>query len=240
LIKNISIIYENDDLLVVNKPVGLLVHPTLKSTEDTLVDWLVKKYPKIKKVGDDPELRPGIVHRLDRDTSGVLIVAKTQETFEYLKNQFQDRKISKKYITLVHKNIKKDEGVIDLPIGKSKGDFRKKSVRGNLRGNIREAVTEFKVLERFTVDDDRYTFVEVFPKTGRTHQIRVHLNAIGNPVVCDSLYGPKKKACPFGLKRQFLHAQELKLTVSDGYEKTFEAPLSDDLDQVLKVLKEHC
>lgn len=241
-------IYEDDDILAVNKPAGLLVHGAENSKEPTLVDWLINNYPEIKNVGERPAFgearpdksgRPGIVHRLDKDTSGVLLVAKNQKTFEYLKSQFQNRKIKKKYIALVHGIVKNDKGLVELSIAKSKKDFRKKAcldarraVHGKLAGKIREAITEYKVIKRFP----GYTFIEAYPKTGRTHQIRVHLKAIGHPLVCDKLYGPKKQECPFGLSRHFLHAQSLELNLPSGGRIKLEADLPDDLQNVLNML----
>lgn len=236
--KEIKIIYEDNDVLAVNKPAGLLVHGP-----DSLVDWLIKKYPEIKDVGED-RTRPGIVHRLDKDTSGVLLIAKNQKSFEFLKAQFKDRKIKKKYIALVCGNLKNKQGIIDLPIGKSKKDFRKKSSDGKLRGKIRDAVTEYKLIRRFP----DYDLVEVSPKTGRTHQIRVHLKAIGHPVVCDKLYGFKKPAsrrlaasrggqiCPFGLTRQFLHANSLEFALFNGSIIKLEADLPAELQNTLNML----
>ena len=229
--KDIQIIYEDDNILAVNKPAGLLVHGP-----DSLVDWLIEKYPEIKKVGDPStssgQERPGIVHRLDKDTSGILLVAKNQEAFEYLKSQFQDRKIKKKYIALADGKLKTESGTIDLPIAKSKSDFRKKTSVGKTVGKEREAVTEYKVIKKF----DGYTLIEAYPKTGRTHQIRVHLKAIGHPVVCDKLYGPKKKICPFGLTRQFLHANALEFDLPSGGRIQLEADLPEDLQNALDML----
>ncbi len=232
---NIPIIYEDNDLLAINKPAGIVVH----GDSPSVVDWILQNYPQIKNVGEEPELRPGIVHRLDKDTSGVLLIAKNQKTFEYLKLQFQNRKIKKKYIALVCGKLRVESGIINLPIGKSKKDFRKKAcldarraVHGKLAGKIREAVTEYKVLKRFL----GHTLVEVSPKTGRTHQIRVHLKAIGHPVVCDKLYGPKKLECPFGLTRQFLHASSLEFNLSSGARIKIEADLPEDLQNVLNML----
>lgn len=234
---SVSIIYEDDDILAVNKPAGLLVHGP-----DSLVDWLVKNYPEIKNVGDEPELRPGIVHRLDKDTSGILLVAKNQKAFEYLKSQFQNRKIKKRYIALVYGELKVESGIIDLAIGKSKKDFRKKIAGKKMIGKIREAITEYKVIKKFS----NYTLLEVFPKTGRTHQIRAHLKAIGHPIVCDKLYGTKKTICPFGLDRQFLHASSLELNLPagkadlpSGARIKLEADLPEDLDRVLKELRKN-
>ena len=228
----IPVIYEDENILAVNKPAGFLVHGL-----NSLVDWLVENYPEIKGVGDPStgsgqDLRPGIVHRLDKDTSGVLLVAKNQKSFEYLKSQFQDRKIKKKYIALVDGKLKAESGIIDLPIAKSKSDFRKKTSIGKMVGKEREAITEYKVIKKF----NDYTLIEAYPKTGRTHQIRVHLKAIGHPVVCDKLYGPKKQICPFGLTRQFLHANTLELSLLDGSRIKLEADLPRDLQNALDML----
>jgi 23S rRNA pseudouridine1911/1915/1917 synthase len=231
--EEIKIIYEDDDIIAVNKPAGLLVHgvnlKSQKSNFKSLADWLLKKYPEIKNVGEDPK-RPGIVHRLDKDTSGVLLVAKNQKSFDRLKSQFQDRKIRKTYLVLVDGIIKDNLGIIDLPIGKSKKDFRKKEAHpeAGLRGRVREAITEYKVLKRFK----KFTLVEVFPKTGRTHQIRVHFKAIGHPVVGDKLYGPKEAP----LDRQFLHANSLELTLLGGARIKLEADLPEDLKNFLNML----
>jgi len=219
--EEVKIIYEDKDVLAINKPAGLLVHGP-----NSLVDWLLKKYPEIKDVGED-SIRPGIVHRLDKDTSGVLLVAKNQKAFEYLKEQFQNRKIKKKYIALVEGNIKDSNGIIDLPIGKSKKDFRKKSSTGKIVGKIREAITEYKVLKRFK----NFTLVEVFPKTGRTHQIRVHFKAINHPVAGDKLYGRQNN-----LNRQFLHASSLEFNLPNGARIKLEADLPEDLKNFLNML----
>lgn len=234
--QDIKIIYEDEDVLAVNKPAGLMVHPDPKrkdKDEDTLVDWLAKDYPEIKKVGDEPKLRPGIVHRLDKETSGVLVIAKNQRAFEFLKRQFQERVVKKEYLALVRGVLNEPKGVIDLPIGKSKKDFRKRAAKVGVTGKIREAVTEYEVVKRF----GGYTLVKVFPKTGRTHQIRVHFKAIGHPVVCDKLYGPKKQNC-LGLQRHFLHASSLEIALPSGGRIKLEADLPDDLQKTLKSLEQ--
>ncbi len=241
-----EIIYEDKDVLAINKPARLLVHGTEKSEDKTLVDWLVENYPEIRNVGDLPSegkatfFRPGIVHRLDKDTSGILLVAKNQKTFEYLKKLFQEREIKKKYIALVLGKIKNEKGIIDLPIGKSKKDFRKRASIGKLTGKIREAITEYKVLERFPASvagQQGYTLVEARPKTGRTHQIRAHFKAIGHSLVCDKLYGPKNQDCPAGLGRHFLHATSLEFVLPDGSKVMLEADLPEDLNKTLSFLR---
>jgi len=232
----IKTIYEDQNIIAVNKPAGLLVHggENIKTNIPTLVDWILKKYPEIKKIGDDP-LRPGIVHRLDKDTSGILIIAKNQKAFDYFKEQFKRRKIKKVYIALVNGLLKEDKGIIDLPIGKSKKDFRKKLASKKAIGKTREALTEYKVLKRFKNPNfpmGGFTLIEVFPKTGRTHQIRVHLKTLGHPIVGDRLYGFKKDS----LDRQFLHASSLEFTNIDASRLKLEADLPDELKNFLNML----
>ena len=247
----IPIIYQDNDIVAVNKPAGIAVHKGVADKGETLADWLAEKFPEMKNVGDESKLRPGIVHRLDKDTSGVLIVARNQNAFESLKTQFsapslkllkegrdlayggQSKKIIKKYLALVEGNLKTDKGAIDLPIGRSQSDFRKKLASSVARGELREAVTEYKVLEKFP----NYTLVEAYPKTGRTHQIRVHFKAIGHPIVCDSLYGGKRMTCPYGLKRHFLHANFLEFDSPSGARLKLEADLPEDLSGVLEGLR---
>jgi 23S rRNA pseudouridine1911/1915/1917 synthase len=225
-----NIIYENKDVLVVNKPAGITVHPDQAHKTGTLIQEISKIHPEIKNVGED-KTRPGIVHRLDKDTSGILIIAKNQPTFEYLKRQFAERKIKKTYIALVIGLLKQKSGIINVPIGRSKSPLRRLA-SPKARGKLREAVTEYKILENLK----GYTLVEAYPLTGRTHQIRVHFKAIGHAVVCDKLYS-KKPICPFGLNRQFLHAFSLELVLPDGSRSRFEADLPDDLKKVLAALR---
>lgn len=242
-----DIIYEDSDIVAVNKPAGLLVHGAMGTSQKTLTDWMIENVPEVKNIGDEPEIRPGIVHRLDRETSGVLLAVKNQKTFEYLKNLFQKRKIKKKYIALVAGDIPLPSGkrnVIDLPIGRSAKDFRKRASGAKLAGKIREALTEYEVLERFPGPACRqagYTLVAAYPKTGRTHQIRVHFKAIGHPIVCDKLYGFKKAdmeaRCPFGLKRHFLHAAAIDFVLPSGARIKLEADLPDDLKSALEMLR---
>ncbi len=228
------IIYEDKNIIVVNKPAGMTVHPDAEHKSGTLIQEILKTHPEIKSVGEDPD-RPGIVHRLDKDTSGVLIVAKNQPTFEFLKKQFTERKIKKTYIALVVGNLKDKTGIIDLPIGRSKTPLRRLASE-KARGKLREAITEYKVLETFSSQNKNYTLIEAYPKTGRTHQIRAHFKAIGHPLACDRLYS-KKPVCPFGLSRHFLHAYSLELTLPDGSRSRFEADLPDDLRHVLMELR---
>ena len=230
-----TILFEDENVLAIDKPAGLLVHEDGRSEEQTLSDWLLEKYPEIKGVGepwerDDGSVieRPGIVHRLDRETSGVMLVAKTQEAFEHLKEQFQERTIKKIYNTFVYGNLKEKEGVIDRQIGKSR-NFKLWSAQRGARGELRDAITEYTVLKEM----EDASFIEVRPKTGRTHQIRVHMKAVHHPVICDKLYAPKLP-CMFDFERLALHALAITFTMLDGEEKTIEAPLPEDFQIALQ------
>lgn len=249
-----AVLYEDKDVVVINKPAGLLVHGIFdkngpKHSEDTLVDWLAKKYPETQEVGDRDEdnlirqQRGGIVHRLDRYTSGVMIIARTQKAFEYLKKIFAGRTAKKTYVALVWGRIHEKSGVIDKPISIKDGTVKRTVFKGKMP---REAVTEYEMVSHFLYvhgkHRDELTLLKVFPKTGRTHQIRVHLSSIGHSVVGDKLYG-KKGTLVFEegevvteLDRQFLHAQELELKLPNGKHGDFTAALPDELEQVLKQL----
>ena len=229
----LNIVYEDENLAVIDKPAGLLVHSAPKIKEKTLVDFLVERYPEIKKVGDEPELRPGIVHRLDKDTSGLMVVAKNQPTFEFLKRQFQERKVEKRYLALVYGRVVKDENQIILPIGKSR-KFGRQAV-GFKAKNIRPALTEFKVVKRFSAPIGDFTLLEVYPKTGRTHQIRTHLAAIGHPIVGDRLYR-KNKSSEADLDRQFLHAYFLKFESPGKKILQFRSELPEGLKNYLATI----
>lgn len=222
---NLPTIFENNDLVVVDKPAGLMVHPAAGRKQDTLANILISKYPNIKNVGDPH--RPGIVHRLDEDTSGLLLVAKTQTGYEYLKNLFQTRNIEKEYLALVHGVPDKLHGVIDVPIGKTSTHQKMKTGVG------KEAVTEYSVMASV----DEYALLKVKLHTGRTHQIRVHMASIGHPVVGDQLYGGQfKKQDQELIGRQFLHAYRLKFRLPDKTWLELESELPEDLKEVLAKL----
>jgi 23S rRNA pseudouridine1911/1915/1917 synthase len=218
-----TIIYEDKDFLAVNKPSGLMVHPArvsdkkkMKEKEPTLTDWLLLRYPEIKNVGDDPEFRPGIVHRLDKETSGVMLIPRNQKYFEYLKSLFKNHAIKKIYLALVLGVPKEQKGIINAPIGIKNGTL-KRSVRSQKM--TKDAVTEYKVLKTMRFpdavgNDAPFSLLEVSPMTGRTHQIRVHLASIGHPVVGDFLYGPKKQ--PKWASRLMLHARSLEFVPRPG------------------------
>ena len=233
----IEILYEDKNYLVLNKPTGLVVHSDGKTTEETLVDWVMENYPEIENVGEPLELssgeiikRPGVIHRLDKATSGVIALAKNQEAYEHLKKQFKERKTTKVYKTFVHGVLKNDEGKIDRAIGRS-AKFGLWSAQRGIRGKEREALTEYRVLKR--AKDT--TFLEVIPKTGRTHQIRVHLKAINHPVVCDNLYNPKAE-CLLGFERLALHAEKLEFLGLDGTKIEVISALPEDFLEAQKQL----
>jgi 23S rRNA pseudouridine1911/1915/1917 synthase len=230
---DISILYEDKDIVVINKPAGLVVHSDGRTVEPTVAEWFASKYPESRDVGEklgDIE-RPGIVHRIDRETSGALILAKTKEGHAHLKSQFQNREIEKTYHLFVYGNVKDDRGTINLPIGRSTGDFRKWSAQKGARGELREAVTYFEVLKRS--EDKSFTFVEAKPKTGRTHQIRVHFQALNHPVVGDNLYA-KGKPTLLGFERTALHARRVVFKNTEGEKVTVEAPYPDDFQKALE------
>lgn len=226
----LRILHEDRELLVLDKPAGVPVHPGVKA-ESSLADALLARYPALKEIGE-PGRGAGIVHRLDKDTSGVLLVARTPEMYAHLKAQFQTRKVRKRYLALVHGVVPEKEGVVKLPITRSKRNPLRRTIAKG--GEGKGAETAFRVLERFP----HHTLLEVFPRTGRMHQIRVHLSHLGFPVAGDSLYGKASRhRTPPGLARQFLHAAELTVTLPSGKPKTFSSPLPLDLDAVLRALR---
>ena len=230
---DIVVLFEDDDVIAINKPAGLVVHEDGRTIEPSVVDWIRTTYPSIIGVGEPMTLqngntidRPGIVHRLDRDTSGVLLIAKNQDAFLSLKQQFQKHEIEKRYHAFVYGSLKELAGTIDKPIGRSTGDFRKWSSGKGTRLHTRPAITRYTVL----LQNKEAAYLDLSPKTGRTHQIRVHLQTIGHPVVCDSRYAPNK-APILGFKRLALHAASLTCTLPSGQKATFEAPEPDDFVQ---------
>ncbi len=252
----LDIIFENNDILVLNKPAGISVHGDGKTPLKTVADFIVEQYPALKEVGEPLVIehkgeqitisKPGIVHRLDKDTSGVLIIAKNQPTFLFLKEQFMNRNVQKTYHALVYGWPKEDKGSIDEPIGRAKTDIRKWTAGKGARGVLREAHTSYEVLARYSEDDREYTgsgsteadtcaYVEVSPKTGRTHQIRVHMKYINHPLVCDSLYAPDKPN-HLGFTRLALHAKSLTIALPNGEEQTFEAPFPKDFEHAREIL----
>ena len=217
----LNIIYEDEDLLVIDKPAGLTVHPAPGHPSHTLVNALLTRLPHLSDFGDS--LRPGIVHRLDRDTSGVMVVAKNSRAQSKLVEQFKTRSVAKAYLVLVKGKLTPENGIIEAPIGRDPRDRKKMAVVTSGR----EARSDYRVIKY--IGD--YTLLEVRPETGRTHQIRVHLGAIGYPVVGDKVYGVKS---PY-LSRQFLHACRLGFKLpSSGKYREFKSELPPDLAQALK------
>ncbi len=225
---NYQIITETKDYLVVEKPAGVVVHEDAVH-KNSLIGEIIKKYPEIKKVGDNPE-RPGIVHRLDKEVSGLLLIARHEEAFEYFKKQFKERKIKKEYIALVYGEPEKEYGEIDFPIERGKGGKMAAKPKGS---EGKRALTEFEIQKKFI----NYTLLKIKIKTGRTHQIRVHLNAYGHPIVGDNLYKPKKLKSKIDISRIFLHAETLGFYDMAGEWQEFHSPLPQELKNILNELK---
>ncbi len=217
----LKIVYEDSDILVVDKPAGLVVHPAPGHPSHTLVNAVLNYLPALAQDADS--LRPGIVHRLDKDTSGLILVAKNRVAQANLSDQFKNRVVKKSYLTLVNGKLTPEKGIIEAAIGRD----RRHRQRMAVVSNGREARTEYRVIKYY----GNYTLLEIKPETGRTHQIRVHLSAIGFPVVGDATYGLKSPRFP----RQFLHASRIGFHLpSTGSYVEFESPLPPDLEQVLK------
>lgn len=232
--KNVKfeIIYQDENVIAINKPAGLKVHPTSLDDKSTLVNGLMAKFPEIKNIGDGSagsELRPGIVHRLDQDTSGVMVVARNQKSFGAFKKLFQERKIEKIYLAFVWGKIAKKKGVIEKSIARSENYKKQIIAHKKTRTKIHSAVTEYKVIKEY----GDFSLIEARPKTGRTHQIRLHLASIGHPVVGDKQYGPKKSVSSEGISRQLLHAQKLEFELF-GKKYSFQAELSGDFTDFFK------
>lgn len=223
----LDIIFENGDLIVVNKPAGMVVHPSAGHQSGTLVHAVLAHAPDLRGVGE--ERRPGIIHRLDKDTSGLIIIAKHDQAMAELQAQFKNRTVEKRYLALVDGTPQTPSGRIEAPIGRDPRHRKRMAVVPLSRG--RESLTIFHTLESLS----RHTLLEVLPRTGRTHQIRVHLAYIGVPIVADRLYGRRKASYP--LSRQFLHAAGLTITLPGDERMTFEAPLPSDLQTALDELR---
>ena len=238
-----QIIHEDKDYILINKPAGLIVHGDGRTQEPSVVDWLLEYCPEIKDIGESWEneaglviLRPGIVHRLDRDTSGVMVIAKTQAMFQHLKKQFKEHEVKKEYLAYAYGHIKNDTGTIDAPIGKSRSNFRMWSASRGARGQLRQAITDYKVLNRFEdTKGGKYSYVQFMPHTGRTHQIRVHAKFLNHPLVADALYAGKNlKNGNLGFESQALHAHSISFHNLDGEKVSYTAPLPVDFENVKK------
>lgn len=258
------IIYEDENYLVINKPAGIAMHPSeqemlirldKKAAQTiTISDLVLEKYPKMKDVGEPMEvnskdgvivkiLRPGIVHRLDKGTTGCVIIAKTQEAFLFLKAQFMEHKVIKTYRAFTYGTPAVDEGKIIEPIGRSRANIRKWATGKSARGELREAVTMYRVIARIGIKEGSakgstqagtFAYIEATPKTGRTHQIRVHLNYMNYPIVCDNLYAPKRPPA-LGFERLALHAHTITFDGVDGKRISVEAPFPQDFISAIKI-----
>ncbi len=224
----LEIIYENDDLIAVNKPAGMVVHPALGHPTGTLVQAVLGYAPEIEGVGGVK--RPGLVHRLDQDTSGVILLAKNNRAHQFLQEQFRDRQVDKEYLALIDGRPPTPNGRVEVAIGRD-SKYRQR-MAPVLERDGREAISEYFTLEEFP----KHTYIRVGILTGRTHQIRVHLNFLGCPVVGDTVYGRKKPS--LDVPRQFLHAFRLSILIPGEEDKhNFEAPLAEELGQILDELR---
>ena len=224
----LDIVYEDDDVILINKPKGMVVHPAPGHTTDTLVNGLLF-HCKDNLSGINGVARPGIVHRIDRDTTGILIVCKNDLSHNSIAAQLKEHSITRKYRALVHGNLKEDQGTVEGPIGRHPVDRKKMAINER---NGKPAVTHYTVLERF----GNYTLIECQLETGRTHQIRVHMSSIGHPLVGDEVYGPAK--CPFKLQGQCLHAMVLGFVHPKTEEyMEFSAELPEYFETLLKKLR---
>ncbi len=225
-------------MLAVAKPAGLVVHADGRTVEPSLVEWVHSKYPESQDIGGLHTLdggryvaRYGVVHRLDRETSGVILIAKDDETFYFFQRQFLDHTIVKAYNAFVHGTPQPPEGDIVLPIGRSRSDFRRWTTGEDARGTLRDASTHYRVLE----SREKFSFVELTPKTGRTHQLRVHMLALGHPILCDTRYD---SPAGLGFTRLALHALSIKVKLPGGAQKTFTAPLPEDFQIAQRLFQE--
>lgn len=226
----LDIIYEDTDVILINKPKGMVVHPAPGHYSGTLVNGLMYHFGDSLS-GINGEIRPGIVHRIDMDTTGVLVVCKNDVAHRILSEQLHEHNITRKYYAIVHGNLTVDDGTVDAPIGRSPKDRKKMAVNTQ---NGRRAVTHYHVIERF---GGKYTYIECQLETGRTHQIRVHMASLGHPILGDEVYGPKK--CPFKLQGQTLHAGVLGFThPSTGEYVEFTAELPEYFKKLLSRLRE--
>jgi 23S rRNA pseudouridine1911/1915/1917 synthase len=233
----LPIIYEDEHIVAINKPSGIMTHGDGRNTEETVSDWFAQKYPESKDVGETQRLpdgtelaRPGVVHRLDRETSGVLVLTKTSEAHAFLKEAFKSRDAKKVYLAFVYGVPKEKKGTIEFSIGRSRQDFRLRSAQPKAKGTLREAITKYLVIGETT--DASHALIKLMPETGRTHQIRVHLKAIHHPVVADPLYAPNRPA-DLGFARLGLHAFSLDIPLLGGGRTEISAPLPSDLGQAL-------
>jgi 23S rRNA pseudouridine1911/1915/1917 synthase len=224
----LDVVFENREILIINKPAGMVVHPSAGHADGTLVNAALAHAPDIEGVGG--EVRPGVVHRLDKDTSGLIILAKNDTAHRFIQRQFKNRKVQKTYLALVHGKPPTQDGQIEAPIGRDRRNRKRMGIMSPGQG--REAATIYHTIRAY----EAYTLLEVQPITGRTHQIRLHLEFIGCPVVGDKLYGPRRSRRL--LPRQFLHAHRLRFLLPGKTESSeFTAPLPEDLERFLEEIR---
>lgn len=229
----IDIIYEDNDLIIVDKPAGMVVHPAVGHRSGTLVNAVLAHAPRMDGVGG--ERRPGVVHRLDKDTSGLIVIAKNDRAHRFLQAQFKERIVGKTYLALVHGNPPSAKGRVETAIGRDKKFRKRMAVYAEKNSRARFAITRYSTLERF----ENAALLEIKPITGRTHQIRVHMSYLGCPVAGDLLYGGRKlieESCE--LERQFLHASGLKIAIPNGGHQSFTSVLPKDLETILIQLRQ--
>jgi 23S rRNA pseudouridine1911/1915/1917 synthase len=227
-----KIIYQDNNLLVVDKKAGLITFQENQTQGDFLVSSLLKDFPEIKNAGQAP--RYGAVHRLDKDTSGIVLIALNNEAFSFLQEQFKERKVFKEYLALCVGRFKEEQGLIETNIGRSPKDRRKQKVFPLYDPrNPRKAITGYKLLKNFL----NYALIKAVPKTGRKHQIRCHLAHIKHPIAGDLVYGFKNQPCPQGLERHFLHAQRIGIEVPGGEYQEFFSEIPSSLEKVLENLE---
>ncbi len=225
----LDIVFEDDDVVVINKPAGMVVHPAAGHQSGTLVHAVLGYDPEMEGIGGED--RPGVVHRLDKDTSGLILLGKNDHAHQWLEDQFRLRKVGKTYLALVDGKPPTPSGRVEAAIGRDPSHRKRMAIVPAGRG--REAVSEYQTLESFP----KHTLLEFHPLTGRTHQIRVHCAFLGCPIVGDRVYGWKKTSLP--IERQFLHASRIKITLPDEAQpREFQAPLPPDLQEVLNTLRQ--
>jgi 23S rRNA pseudouridine1911/1915/1917 synthase len=245
------ILYEDAFALVIDKPAGLVIHPDGRGDFETLADILLRERPELAEVGEaqilegKTILRPGIVHRLDKETSGVLLIAKTQESFLFFKDQFQNHTIQKTYHACLYGIPKEREGTISESIGRARADIRKWAVGRGARGELRPAITAYKILATIggtegkgSTEEGAFSYAEAYPKTGRTHQLRVHFKSLNHPIISDPIYAEGKSAA-LGFTRLALHARTLEFRLPDGKQIAVSAPYPNDFENARSLFGLH-
>jgi 23S rRNA pseudouridine1911/1915/1917 synthase len=241
-----QIIHDDQSYMVVNKPTGWLVHEDGKTTGPTVVDWFLAQVPAAKGVGE-PALnqagiqleRSGVVHRLDRETSGILLLVKNQEAYEWFKHKFKCRALHKEYRAFVYGRMHDRWGTINRPIGRSQADSRLRSALPGAKGTLREAITDFERIGTGEYEGESFSYLKLFPQTGRTHQLRAHLRAIDRPIVGDELYGAYKMKHSHNLEfeRLALHAHTLEWELPNGAKERYLAPLPQIFEEAAEKLE---